>query len=66
MTIKRDRQFFLEIHGVRNGLWAFFLDCAFRILIGWAAQLRTVFGLFLPNLNINGYIFLEMNLWFFV
>ena len=29
MIIKYGRHFFLEIHGVRKGLWAFFLDCAF-------------------------------------
>ena len=30
----------LENHEVRKGLWAFFLDCAFRMLIGWARRLR--------------------------
>ena len=30
-----------EIHEVRKGLWAFFLDCAFRMLIGWAGRLRS-------------------------
>ena len=33
------RHFFGEIHGVRKGLWAFFLDCAFGMLIGWAGKL---------------------------
>ena len=28
-----------EIHEVRKGMWAFFLDCAFRMLIGWARKL---------------------------
>ena len=26
---------------VRKGMWAFFLDCAFRALIGWADKLRS-------------------------
>ena len=30
-----------EIHEVRKGIWAFFLDCAFRMLIGWASKLRS-------------------------
>ena len=30
--------FFWEIHEVRKGLWAFFLDCAFRMLIGWTGK----------------------------
>ena len=32
--------FVCEIHKVRKGLWAFFLDCAFRMLIGWAGRSR--------------------------
>ena len=32
------RTHFWEIHEVRKGLWAFFLDCAFRMLIGWATD----------------------------
>ena len=30
--------FCLEIHEVRKGFWAFILDCAFRVLIGWAEK----------------------------
>ena len=26
---------------MRIGLWAFFLDCAFRVLIGWSNELRS-------------------------
>ena len=33
--------FFLEIHEVRKGLWAFYVDCAFWLLIGWAGTLRS-------------------------
>ena len=29
---------FWEIHEVRKGLWAFYLDCAFRMLIDWAGN----------------------------
>ena len=32
---------FWEIHEVRKGLWAFILDCAFWILIGWAEKLQS-------------------------
>ena len=32
MIIKHGR----NIHEVRKGLWAFFLDCALQVLIGWA------------------------------
>ena len=32
---------FWEIYGVRKGMWVFFLDCDFRVLIGWAAKLRS-------------------------
>ena len=28
--------FVLGIHEVRKGLWALFVDCASRMLIGWA------------------------------
>ena len=41
MIIKHGRHIFGEIHEVRKGLWAFFLDCAFRMLIGWADKLRS-------------------------
>ena len=34
MIIKHGREFFGESQKVRKGLWAFFLDCAFRVLIG--------------------------------
>ena len=34
MIIKHGRDIFGEIHEVRKGLWAFFLNCAFRMLIG--------------------------------
>ena len=33
--------FVWEIHEVRKGLWAFFLGCTFRMLIGWAGKLRS-------------------------
>ena len=32
---------FPELHEVRKGIWAFFLDCDFRMLIGWAGKLRS-------------------------
>ena len=41
MIIKHGRYIFREIHQLRKGLWAFFLDCAFRVLIGWAGELRS-------------------------
>ena len=31
--------FVWDIHEVRKGLWAFILDCAFRVLSGWAGEL---------------------------
>ena len=37
MIIKHGRH--LEIYEVRKGFWAFVLDCAFRVLIGWADKL---------------------------
>ena len=39
MIIKHGRQ-----HDVRKGLWACFLDCAIRMLIGWAGKLRSYGG----------------------
>ena len=27
-----------EIHEVRKGIWAVFLDCALRVLIGWISN----------------------------
>ena len=30
-----------HIHEVRKDMWAFFLDCALRMLIGWADKLRS-------------------------
>ena len=41
MIIKHGRHILAEIHEVRKGLWAFFLDCAFRMLIGWTGELRS-------------------------
>ena len=41
VIIKRSRQIFVEIHQVHKGLWAFFLYCAFGMLIGWAGKLRS-------------------------
>ena len=39
MIIKHGRQFGGgEIHKVRKGMWAFYLDCAFWMLIGWALR----------------------------
>ena len=29
-----------EIHEVRKGMWAFFLGCAVRTLIGWTGEVR--------------------------
>ena len=29
------------MHEVRKGLWAFFLDCAFQVLIGWPGKLQS-------------------------
>ena len=39
MIIKLGRHICLRICEVRKDLWAFFLDCAFRMLIGWAGKL---------------------------
>ena len=39
--IKHDPRICLRNGEVRKGLWAFFLDCAFRVLIGWAGKLRS-------------------------
>ena len=41
MIIKHGRHIFWEVHEVRKGLWAVFLDCAFWMLIGWAGKLRS-------------------------
>ena len=41
MIIKYARQILGEIHEVRKGVWACFLDCAFRMLIGWGGKLRS-------------------------
>ena len=41
MIVKDGRHIFGEIHEVRKGLWSFFLDCAFRMLIGWAGKLQS-------------------------
>ena len=35
MIIKHGRHIYEEIHEVRKGLWAFSLDCAVGMLIGW-------------------------------
>ena len=39
MIIKHGRHFGWEMHEVRKGIWAFFLGCASRMLIGWAGKL---------------------------
>ena len=40
--IKHDRHILAEIHKVRKGMWAFFfLDCAFRMLIGCGGKLQS-------------------------
>ena len=39
--IKPGRHIVQQIDKVRKGLWACFLDCAFRMLIGWADKLRS-------------------------
>ena len=31
----------LKIYKARKGIWAFSLDCAFRMLIGWAGKLQS-------------------------
>ena len=36
MIIKHERYILGGIHEVRKGSWAFFLDCALWMLIGWA------------------------------
>ena len=36
------RHVFGEIYEMRKGFWALFLDCAFRMLIGWAGKLRSL------------------------
>ena len=41
MIIRHGRQIYEEMYEVRKGLWAFFLDCDFRALIGWADKLRS-------------------------
>ena len=42
MISKHGRLFInLEIHGVCKGLWAFFRDCPFWVLIGWAGKLQS-------------------------
>ena len=41
MIIKHNQHIFWEIHEARKGMWAFFLDCAFQMQIGWADRLRT-------------------------
>ena len=41
MIDKHGRQIFGEIYEVRKGLWAFFLGCAFGMLIGWTEKLRS-------------------------
>ena len=38
MIIKHGRHIFGEMHEVRKDLWAFFLDRAFRMLIGWESK----------------------------
>ena len=46
MIIKHGGHIFGEIYKLRKGLWAFFLDCVFRVLIGWAGKLQSR-GIFL-------------------
>ena len=41
MIIKRGGHIFGEIYKLRKGLWTNFLDCVFRVLIGWAGKLRS-------------------------
>ena len=41
ITRLHESNIFGEMHEVRKGLWAFFLDCALRMLIGWAGKLRS-------------------------
>ena len=40
-TQQQDRHIWGEICEVRKGIWAFFVDCAFRMLIGCAGKLRS-------------------------
>ena len=42
MIIKHGGHIFGEIHEVRKGLWASFLDCAFGMLIGWADKFQII------------------------
>ena len=39
MIIKHGGHVFEETHAVHKGTWPFLLDCAFRVLIGWASKL---------------------------
>ena len=48
MIIKHGAHFFGKIYKLRKGLWAFLLDCLFRVLIGWADKLRHM-DIFLPE-----------------
>ena len=41
MIIKHGRHVFEQFTRCVKVLWAFFLDCAFRVLIGWAGKLRS-------------------------
>ena len=41
MIIKHGRYIFGEISEMRKGLWAFFLGCAFRVLIGLEGKLQS-------------------------
>ena len=45
-NIKHGGHIFLEILEMRKGSWAFFLDRAFPMLIGWADRSRGSSGVF--------------------
>ena len=42
----------LKIYKARKGIWAFSLDCAFRMLIGWAGKLQSHGRYFRVNMYI--------------
>ena len=60
MIIKHGRHIFGKMYEMPKGLWAFFLDCAFRmLLIGWAGKLRS------RGSNGGVHAVVEQTTWFF-
>ena len=41
MIIKHGRHIFGEMYEMCKDMWAFFLGCAFLMLIGWTGQLKS-------------------------